>query len=102
MNTFVIFAYDIRSNKRRRKVAKLLESYGERVNYSVFELFIRPKQIDQIVKKVNEIIQPKTDIVLVYKLCKKCINNRIEMGRLYDQHSNSTLVIFQCFMLRLV
>ena len=32
-----IVSYDITSNKLRRKIAKELENYGVRVQYSVFE-----------------------------------------------------------------
>ena len=32
-----VFTYDVSSNRRRRKVAKLLENAATRVQYSVFE-----------------------------------------------------------------
>ena len=34
---FVVVSYDIKNDKRRRKVMKLLEGYGERVQYREFE-----------------------------------------------------------------
>ena len=38
---FVVIAYDIVDDKHRTKISKLLEGYGERVNYSVFECMLR-------------------------------------------------------------
>jgi len=39
-----VIAYDSPSNKRRRKLAKLLEGYGERLQWSVFECRLQPHQ----------------------------------------------------------
>ena len=36
MSMYVI-SYDISENKIRNKVAKILEGYGKRIQYSVFE-----------------------------------------------------------------
>lgn len=37
-----VVAYDSPNNKRRRKLAKLLEGYGERLQWSVFECRLHP------------------------------------------------------------
>jgi len=34
----VVVAYDISNDKRRNKVAKCLQGYGERVNFSIQEI----------------------------------------------------------------
>jgi CRISPR-associated protein Cas2 len=94
MNVFTIVAYDSRSNRRRNKVAKLLESNGERVNYSVFELLLSGKQVNQIVDKLNKMIQHNTDKVLVYRICRKCTDNRIEIGRLFKDEGHTQSIVF--------
>jgi CRISPR-associated protein Cas2 len=43
-----VIAYDSPSNKRRRKLAKLLEGYGERLQMSVFECRLQPHQLRQL------------------------------------------------------
>ena len=43
MRTLV--SYDISDDKRRRKVCKILEGYGYRVQYSVFECDLDDKKI---------------------------------------------------------
>ncbi len=93
MKAFVIFAYDISSNRRRNKVAKLLETFGDRVNYSVFELFISEKQIHQLVSKLSKMIRHKTDKVLVYRICRKCTDKKIEIGRHCNENSHTPSII---------
>ena len=35
-----LITYDIEDDKRRKKISDLLEGYGVRVNYSVFEFYL--------------------------------------------------------------
>jgi CRISPR-associated protein Cas2 len=43
-----IVAYDIPSNRRRKKVSDILEGYGRRVQYSVFELVLVKSKYDEM------------------------------------------------------
>jgi CRISPR-associated protein Cas2 len=43
-----VIAYDTPSAKRRRKLAKLLEGYGERLQWSVCECRLQPHQLRQV------------------------------------------------------
>ncbi|MFM9104953.1 MAG: CRISPR-associated endonuclease Cas2 [Cyanobium sp.] len=43
-----VIAYDSPSSKRRRKLAKLLEGYGERLQLSVFECRLQPHQVARL------------------------------------------------------
>jgi len=43
-----VIAYDSPSSKRRRKLAKLLEGYGERLQWSVFECRLQPHQVARL------------------------------------------------------
>ena len=40
-----VIAYDSPCDKRRRKMAKLLKGYGERLQWSVFECRLQPHQL---------------------------------------------------------
>lgn len=46
--TYVI-SYDIESNKIRTKLAKLLEGYGVRIQYSVFECNLSDKRFKKFI-----------------------------------------------------
>lgn len=78
---FIVIAYDITDDKKRQKVAKLLETSGERCNFSVFECLLAESKIKILQKKIDQIINKKTDCVLFYYLCKSCIEKSEVMGR---------------------
>lgn len=44
--------YDIADDKKRKKMAKLLEGYGKRVQLSAFELNISPVMHRKLVQKI--------------------------------------------------
>jgi len=39
MKRYIVIAYDIEKDRKRREVVKLLQPWGRRVNKSVFECF---------------------------------------------------------------
>jgi CRISPR-associated protein Cas2 len=63
----VVIAYDISDDKRRSKLAKLLASYGERVQRSVFEAHLEAPQLITLRAKVHGLLEPQ-DAVRFYKL----------------------------------
>ena len=54
-----------------RKVAKLCERYGIRVQNSVFEMLVEPAQFVQIKNELEKIIDPQTDSIRFYRLGSK-------------------------------
>lgn len=72
----VLVTYDVdfsqpQGAKRLRKVAKLCERYGVRVQNSVFEMLVDPAQLVQIKESLSEIIDMKADSVRFYRLGSK-------------------------------
>jgi CRISPR-associated protein Cas2 len=65
---FTIISYDIVTDKRRTKVMKLLQGYGTRVQYSVFECYLSARQIDKIGRELRKLIDLDTDSVRCYLL----------------------------------
>lgn len=65
-----LLAYDVCNDKRRAHIAKYLQSYGERIQYSLFYFEIRPARLLQIRKKVENEIDCMEDSVLVVNLGK--------------------------------
>ncbi|MBC7317262.1 MAG: CRISPR-associated endonuclease Cas2, partial [Chloroflexi bacterium] len=45
---FYVISYDIPNDRHRLRIAHLLEGYGERVQYSVFEVWLTEKQLGDI------------------------------------------------------
>lgn len=69
---FYVVVYDIRKDKNRDKISKLLEKYGIRVNYSVFECLFTEKQLASVQEKVVRLIDKHSDSVIYYPLCLDC------------------------------
>ncbi len=80
MKKLYLIAYDISKDKKRNKIAKSLGALGWRVNYSVFECFLSKSQLKKLVKQTEKTINPKTDSVLIYPLCKSCFARGHKIG----------------------
>ena len=69
----VVVAYDVDTTdpageKRLRKVAKLCEAYGCRVQNSVFEVLVDPAQMITLKAGLSEVINKEKDSVRFYRL----------------------------------
>ena len=69
---FVIISYDIIDDKRRLKVAKVLEDYGIRVQYSVFECILDEAKLREMRENLVSLIVDE-DSLRFYNLCESCI-----------------------------
>ena len=68
-----VISYDISDDKRRRKVVKVLEGVGYRVQYSVFEADLSRKQLADLQKRLKPYVKPKTtESIRFYQLCADC------------------------------
>ncbi len=72
MRPFFLLAYDIADNKRRAKIAKLMESLGERVQGSVFEAYLTPAELQKIVTRSEKVMNMDEDSLRIYTICEAC------------------------------
>lgn len=63
-----LVAYDVSDDYRRSHVAKILQHYGERLQYSVFLLQVRPSMMLNVRMKIEEEIDYETDSVVFCSL----------------------------------
>lgn len=68
----VVVSYDIKNDRRRNKVCKIMKDYGEHIQYSVFECLLRPDDLDRMAKKLAALIDDAEDSVRIYQLCEGC------------------------------
>ncbi len=80
----VVITYDISDNKKRDKVATILESFGYRVNYSVFELDIKSYKLNKLTKELKEYLG-SGDSIRVYFFSADTIAKSFELN---DKLSN--------------
>ncbi len=64
----VTITYDIVDDDRRDGLSTLLKSYGNRVQYSVFEAHLTDSSLATLRAKVRDIINATEDSVRYYKL----------------------------------
>ncbi|NER22910.1 MAG: CRISPR-associated endonuclease Cas2 [Symploca sp. SIO1B1] len=67
---FYVVAYDIPDDKRRKKVSDLLEGYGKRVQYSVFECQLSQVKIDELRSRLRQRVKLSEDSVRFYPLSR--------------------------------
>lgn len=68
----VIVAYDITSPRRIARASKIILDYGERVLKSVYEVHVSAVRLRELKRRLALIIEPETDGVKFYCLCKSC------------------------------
>ena len=69
---FVAVCYDVGDDRIRRKVAKILEGLGKRVQKSVFECDIGEQQFAQLRQGMSRVGLKEGDLVRYYSLCRAC------------------------------
>lgn len=69
----VVVSYDISDDKRRTKVHKMLKSYGQWMQYSLFECSdLTDPQYAKLRSRLDKLIKPDQDSVRFYFLCGCC------------------------------
>jgi CRISPR-associated protein Cas2 len=74
---FVIVSYDISEDKRRTKIHDILKSYGQWMQYSLFECDLSKTEYAKLRSRLNKIINSETDSIRFYFLCG-CCQNKVE------------------------
>lgn len=69
----VLVTYDVNTldeggKKRLRKVARACEDYGQRVQFSVFEIELEPAQWTRLKARLEAAIRPEVDSLRYYYL----------------------------------
>jgi CRISPR-associated protein Cas2 len=72
-----LVCYDIRNPKRLYRVARILQGYGERVQYSIFRCHLTDRTEEQMRWKLAKVMADEDDL-LVVGLCDACVER---MGR---------------------
>lgn len=68
----VVVTYDISEDKRRTKIHKILSSYGQWMQFSVFECNLTNTQYAKLRNRLNKLIKDQEDSIRFYFLCECC------------------------------
>ncbi len=78
-----LVAYDVRDAKRLRRVARILEGYGHRLQYSVFRCHLTARNVERLRWELLEEMTDDDELLIV-PLCTKCVA-RIRVRNRSDQ-----------------
>ena len=67
-----LVTYDIPDDRRRLRLAKTMQDFGDRVQYSVFECLLDRGLLERLQARINEVICEAEDSVRIYPLCAGC------------------------------
>ena len=92
-----VVSYDITSDRRRNKIAKTLEGYGTRIQYSVFECRLTEKKYKEMYRKLIQLMTDEEDgSIRIYSVCGNCegkIRTIGEISGLPEQSAEHVIVI---------
>ena len=82
----VLVAYDIADTDgvgavRLRRIARVCEKYGQRVQFSVFECRLSPTRLARLIGEVQDVIDSGCDSVMVYRFSGRIGDARMRIGR---------------------
>ena len=89
----VIIAYDVADDRRRYHLCKALERHGIRIQYSVFELSLKPKDLHKLVDHLLGLIDNREDRILVMQFCAGCQRSMGRYGNMTSYSPEQTLII---------
>ena len=77
----VVVVYDISDDRRRLRLSNLLEGYGRRVQYSVFECFLSTTALKQMYAAAKAVTDPNLgDNVRFYPISKDRLGKVLTIG----------------------
>lgn len=70
---YLVIAYDVctetrAGEKRLRRVAKVCEAYGQRVQKSVFECIVDESGYLELLRRLSQTVHPSEDSVRIYRV----------------------------------
>ena len=93
--TRYLVSYDIANPKRLRQVAKVCQSFGSRIQYSVFECPLDDLRLENLRAELTSIIHHEDDQILFVSLGQESSKSpfRIEsLGQPYTMRSRVTII----------
>ena len=75
-----LIAYDIAHPSRLRKIAKVCELYGVRIEKSVFEADLTEENYQTFWHELMGLVNENEDAIIDYRICKNCARQTEVMG----------------------
>ena len=72
MAVTVVVAYDVSEDRRRSRLAAVLQAYGDRIQRSVFLATLDAGTLQEITERAGEIVDLEVDSVYFFRQCGRC------------------------------
>jgi len=76
----VIVCYDVSDDRRRTRLYKTLEGFGQAVQRSVFECDLSPQEYQRLKQRVQRLLRPAEDRLRFYVMCEGCVRRIESLG----------------------
>ena len=89
----LLISYDISDNRLRTKFSKYLEKFGERLQYSVFEIKNSDRILENIESQIRQYFEKRfsqDDSVMIFRLSETCKVTRYG----YAKNQESDVLVF--------
>lgn len=67
-----IVCYDISDDRQRDRVARLLDDVGDRIQFSVFQVFLPPASMEALLIRLEAEIDRSTNVISCFAICEAC------------------------------
>jgi CRISPR-associated protein Cas2 len=88
-----LIAYDIRHPRRLRRVAKIMENYGMRVQKSIFEAALSATDLQALQLDLAQVLELEEDGVKFFPLCERCSRSIGVLGHSVDAELFQPLLV---------
>ena len=88
-----IISYDISNDKIRNRIGSILEGYGARVQYSVFECWIEKNALNTLTTLLEKELKNEGNI-RIYQQCKNCFENSLGIGEVKKEYGEDGYAVF--------
>lgn len=76
-----LVAYDVSDDQRRARLAAALQTFGDRIQKSVFLISVAADELAFIMRRAGEIIDHDRDSLWVLRHCQTCWELRLVLAR---------------------
>ena len=77
---FYVIAYDVASDRRRKRIADFLRTYGLPVQLSMVECELSNAELNIVRTKLAELINSRRDRISIYPQCQRCSSASEHLG----------------------